>query len=216
MGRDLIRHQQPVGRRAPVWVPYAVLVVVLAVAGLALWRAAAPRDEGGGSGPSGAAQALGSDASVSAFREDGATVASGAGGVAEGAGATGENDESGAPDDGGRGADEPDAPASGARRALDALARSAERGEAESAQRWVCAEGLVEGAREALEAYREDAGVSLLAYGYLDVSGNVWGALLACPGAWVDLLVAQELRDGEGAEIAVARFSAEVLERQGM
>ena len=60
------------------------------------------------------------------------------------------------------------------------------------------------------------AGVSLLAYGYLDVSGDVWGALLVCPGEWVDLLVAQELRDGEEAEIAVARFSAEVLERQGM
>ena len=70
--------------------------------------------------------------------------------------------------------------------------------------------------REALEAYRENAGVSLLAYGYLDVSGNVWGAVLACPGEWVDLLVAQELQGGEGAEIAVARFSVEGLEEQGM
>lgn len=213
MGRDLIRHQQPVARRAPVWAPYAALVVVLAAAGLALWRAAAPSDGNGVSGSSEVAQTFDEGSATGGYREDQAAGANAA--ETDAAAISGEG-EGGASAHDPSGAGELTAHASDAHRALDALAGLAERGAAESSRRWVCAEGLVNGAREALEAYRENAGVSLLAYGYLDVSGNVWGAVLACPGEWVDLLVAQELQGGEGAEIAVARFSVEVLEEQGM
>lgn len=213
MGRDLIRHQQPLARRAPVWAPYAALAVVLAVAGFALWRAAASSDENGGSGSLEPAQAFDEGSAADGSRDD---RAGGADAAKTGAAAISGEGEDGASARGYAGADEPSAQAPAARGALDALAGLAERGAAESSQRWVCAEGLVNGAREALEAYRENAGVSLLAYGYLDVSGNVRGAVLACPGEWVDLLVAQELQGGEEAEITVARFSVEAVEGQGL
>lgn len=94
---------------------------------------------------------------------------------------------------------------------LGALACSArERGDDRAAVAWDDDRGLVDAAKIALERYR-DAGTAVLATsGYLDLAGNVWGAILHDASGWVDVVLVAE--DGGVGEVKVVRLLATELE----
>lgn len=99
-------------------------------------------------------------------------------------------------------------------RFLDELERGAQEGAASAATggafavRWAKDADLVESAREVLLAYRAQGGTEVMTSGYLDLQGNVWSAMVASEGGWVDLIVVAA-GEGDTSEVRIARISAD-------
>lgn len=180
-----------------VWAPYAALAAACLAAGLAAWwlaggaspgRAAdgeAPAAEGADDGGASGAQAD-AGAGASADGPDG-DAAAGGGDLAPGGAAA--------------------APASAAE-LLATLAAGFGAGQEETCAAWEADAGLEGAASELIGAYREDPGTCLLAYGYLDLSGNAWGAVVARAGLWVDVAVARADESDARTVVTVTRMAA--------
>lgn len=171
-----------------VWAPYAALALACLLVALAAWRLA----EGAAPG-----QAVPEDAAAGAGagepgRADGAPSADSD--AADAGGATAE-------------AAKADGPTS-ASELLGVLAAGPPPGKAEAVSAWTEAHGLEDAVRELIGAYREDSGAHLLAYGYLDLAGNAWGAVVARPGSWVDVAVAISSADDSRTTVTVTRMTA--------
>ena len=173
------------------WAPYAALALACCLVGLLAWLAAPalPRSA------SEEASAGGADA------EDALPQAE--------QGVVGAGERPAAPADGqgagaGGGVADPAPTAGGlsARKLEDLAARA----EDEAHEVWTVDAGLEEAVSEVLDLYRQDGAARLLAYGYLDLFGNAWGALVAEPGAWVDVVVAQADEGDETTTLRVARL----------
>lgn len=70
---------------------------------------------------------------------------------------------------------------------------------------WSDAHDLPAAAEDALRAYRDRGGVTLMSNGYLDLAGNVWAALLRHDGGAVDIMTVST-SDGRSSEVRVARL----------
>lgn len=82
--------------------------------------------------------------------------------------------------------------------------------EAVSVLSWTEARDLPAVAEEVLCAYRDHGAVTLMASGYLDLSGNVWAALLRHNGGAVDIMTVATA-DGHASEVRVARLEPDGL-----
>lgn len=65
--------------------------------------------------------------------------------------------------------------------------------------------GLVTAAEGVLRAYRARHGAQLLASGYLDLKGNVWGAIVWDGAEWVDIVIVAAGEDDAMATVRVVR-----------
>lgn len=185
-------------RRA--WVPYALLAAAcLAVALLAWGLARARPPAGGGNGPAEAEGAEASDSSEEAAAEGLATN-----GAAEGL-VAGSGAEAGTRV----------AEAAGRAQALALLGERAADGAAEAGVVWTEDRGLEAAVAALLETYQEDGTARLLTYGYLDLRGNAWGALVARPGQWVDVVVAQADENDASTMFAVTRMTGATTPKDG-
>lgn len=70
---------------------------------------------------------------------------------------------------------------------------------------WSDSHDLPATAEDALCAYRDRGGVTLMSSGYLDLAGNVWAALLRHDGGAVDIMTVST-GDGSSSEVRVARL----------
>lgn len=68
--------------------------------------------------------------------------------------------------------------------------------------------GLVSTGSAVMRAYRDAPGTELLSYGYLDIKGNAWGAIVQGAREWVDVVVIQALDGDEASIVRVARLLA--------
>lgn len=90
---------------------------------------------------------------------------------------------------------------------LNALARRAAQADEDGADiviSWSDASDVPALAETVLAAYRDDDAASLMASGYLDLSGNAWAALLWDGSRWVD--VVSVVSSGEGATARIVRM----------
>lgn len=62
-------------------------------------------------------------------------------------------------------------------------------------------------ARKVIDAYRAEQGTSLVTSGYLDLKGNVWGAVVVKSGMWSDIVVISQMDGDEGSGQSLARIS---------
>lgn len=85
-----------------------------------------------------------------------------------------------------------------------------ENGESVAVLAWSETLDLPHVAEEALCAYRDRGSVTLMASGYLDLAGNVWGALLRHDDGAVDVMTVSTVDDSE-SEVRVARLEADGL-----
>lgn len=74
---------------------------------------------------------------------------------------------------------------------------------------WTVAGDLIEPAEDILAAYRDAEGAVLVASGYLDLKGNLWGAVVRGAGGWVDVVVVSTAEDAGETRVRVARLHAE-------
>lgn len=74
---------------------------------------------------------------------------------------------------------------------------------------WTVAGDLVEPVEGILEAYRDAGGASLVASGYLDLKGNLWGAVVRGDDEWVDVVVVSAAEDAGETRVRVARLHAD-------
>lgn len=90
---------------------------------------------------------------------------------------------------------------------LNALTRRAAQADEDGADiviSWSDASDVPVLAEAVLAAYRDDGSASLMASGYLDLSGNAWAALLWDGSRWVD--VVSVVSSGEGATARIVRM----------
>ncbi|QWT17464.1 hypothetical protein KPC83_06415 [Collinsella sp. zg1085] len=57
---------------------------------------------------------------------------------------------------------------------------------------WTSSQAFISQARTVLQAYQEQKSSRLITAGYLDLSGNVWGALIQGDDAWVDVVMVSD------------------------
>lgn len=69
--------------------------------------------------------------------------------------------------------------------------------------------------RDLLRVYQDEPGTILKTSGYLDIKGNVWGAIVAGP-AWVDLVTCTATADDAGCRVSIVRLTpGEQAETEG-
>lgn len=76
---------------------------------------------------------------------------------------------------------------------------------------WKESRDIVEAARGVLEVYREVESVDLVTSGYVDLSGNVWAALLSDGKGWVDMVTIEAGENDEGSTVTVVRLRASAV-----
>ena len=74
---------------------------------------------------------------------------------------------------------------------------------------WSVSGDLVEPASDVIRAYRDMGTATLVTSGYLDLKGNVWGALVQGGTDWVDMVVVTTTEDGGETTVRVARLRAD-------
>lgn len=99
-----------------------------------------------------------------------------------------------------------DARASSPERFLDDLD---EAGDGDVSVAWSVSGDLVEPASDVIRAYRDMGTATLVTSGYLDLKGNVWGALVQGGTDWVDMVVVATTEDGGETTVRVARLRAD-------
>lgn len=99
-----------------------------------------------------------------------------------------------------------DARASSPERFLDDLD---EAGDGDASVAWNVSSDLVEPASDVIRAYRDMGTATLVTSGYLDLKGNVWGALVQGGTDWVDMVVVTTAEDGDETTVRVARLRAD-------
>ena len=197
MDRHPRRHGQAVGSRRPAYharlAPVALPVVCLAVALSAAWWGLSTRD--GGAEPA---------------AED-SVVADADGGDAP------------ATDEAGSG-DAPSDSACGSRPSrngafLDALALDAARSDraddgVAARQAWTEERSLPKAAADVLRAYADEPFASLAMSGYLDIKGDVWGAIVRDARGWVDMVTCTAGMDDASCDVSVVRLMPEASDAQ--
>lgn len=91
---------------------------------------------------------------------------------------------------------------------LDDLSRMVGAGRSDAAVLWSAEEGLVTTATEVLDEYRATGVAELVTSGYLDMAGNVWGAILMTGTGGVDVVVATCDEEDTESVVRVVRLSA--------
>lgn len=71
---------------------------------------------------------------------------------------------------------------------------------------WIERRGIAEVAADVVGAYRDLGSPALATSGYLDLSGNVWGALLVDAEGWADMVTVMEDGSGERTTVRVVRL----------
>lgn len=71
---------------------------------------------------------------------------------------------------------------------------------------WIERRGIAEAAADVVGAYRDLGSPVLATSGYLDLSGNVWGALLVDAEGWADMVTVMEDGSGERTTVRVVRL----------
>lgn len=104
----------------------------------------------------------------------------------------------------------PAAPSSSERFLAD-LERDARDGGGPAAVAWEVPGDLPGPASEVLSAYRAVPTASLAVSGYLDLKGNVWGAVVRDSRGWVDVVHVSTTEAAERTEVRVARLAREDL-----
>ena len=99
-----------------------------------------------------------------------------------------------------------DARASSPERFLDDLD---EADDGDASVTWSVSGDLVEPASDVIRAYRDMGTATLVTSGYLDLKGNVWGALVQGGTDWVDMVVVTTTEDGGETTVRVARLRAD-------
>ena len=99
---------------------------------------------------------------------------------------------------------------SDAKRWLDDLAASTE---ASPAVEWTESRGLVDTASAVLKRYERIDSVTLETQGYLDLKGNVWGAIVTDGRGWVDMVTVMTDEADSKTTVRVVRLVAERLGR---
>lgn len=170
-----------------VWAPYAALALVCCLAGMLAWAVASAFPS-----PETEERRVGEDGATSVPRAsaDAQGGSSGSPGAADGSGAGAASDQR-----------------------LAALGEAAASGGAYEI--WTVDGGIEEAVAELLGLYRQEGATRLLAYGYLDLFGNVWGALVVKLGAWVDVVVAQADEDDSATTLKVTRLAPRESEAEG-
>ena len=74
---------------------------------------------------------------------------------------------------------------------------------------WSVSDDLVEPASDVIRAYRDMGTATLVTSGYLDLKGNVWGALVQGGTDWVDMVVVTTTEDGGETTVRVVRLRAD-------
>lgn len=91
----------------------------------------------------------------------------------------------------------------------DALERGRAAGENPATVSWEEDRDLVGAASALLDAYRAQGLSELATSGYVDLAGDVWGALLVDARGWVDMVTVTGAADDATARVQVVRFWAE-------
>lgn len=93
---------------------------------------------------------------------------------------------------------------------LDDLSRgrSEAKGEGSASVCWIDPSDLPTAAEGALRKYELVHGARLIANGYLDLSGNVWGAVVQGGAAWCDVILVST-EDDETSAVRIARLFRE-------
>lgn len=84
-----------------------------------------------------------------------------------------------------------------------------EAGDGDASVAWSVSGDLVEPASDVIRAYRDMGTATLVTSGYLDLKGNVWGALVQGGTDWVDMVVVTTTEDGGETTVRVARLRAD-------
>lgn len=84
-----------------------------------------------------------------------------------------------------------------------------EAGDGDASVAWSVSGDLVEPASDVIRAYRDMGTATLVTSGYLDLKGNVWGALVQGGTDWVDMVVVTSAEDGGETTVRVARLRAD-------
>lgn len=92
---------------------------------------------------------------------------------------------------------------------LHDLSKTVASGRSDAAVLWSVEEGLVTAATEVLAEYRATGAAELVASGYLDMAGNVWGAILMTGTGGVDVVVATCDEEDAESVVRVVRMSAD-------
>lgn len=186
MERDQRRHQQPVGGRRPVG-SLLVLVCLLVAIAAALWGLGIARQQ-----RPGATADSGSGSAVASQAEDARDA----------------------------GAQDAAVTAQTFLKTLDERAASATEPSTDSAiavrLAWSEDRPMTEAAADLLHAYREVSTAQLALSGYLDIKGNVWGAIVRDGRGWVDMVtVAADVGDASCRLCAVRLVPQTTESREG-
>lgn len=92
---------------------------------------------------------------------------------------------------------------------LDDLERQVDGRHLSVAVTWTERCDLVEPTRSVLEAYRSVPEVSLVTSGYLDILGNMWGAVVRGGDAWVDVVYVTANEEGNETTVRIVRLLAQ-------
>lgn len=90
---------------------------------------------------------------------------------------------------------------------LEATSRGPDAGGSSASVTWSDGTGVVVAAEGVIAAYRDAGSFSLATSGYLDLQGNVWGALVRHEAGSVDIVVIAEGPDG-AATVTVSRLTS--------
>ena len=71
---------------------------------------------------------------------------------------------------------------------------------------WTVEGDLIEPVEDILAAYRDADGTSLAMSGYLDLQGNLWGAVVRGGSDWVDVVVVSAAEDARETCVRVVRL----------
>lgn len=74
---------------------------------------------------------------------------------------------------------------------------------------WTVEGDLIEPVEDILAAYRDADGTSLAVSGYLDLQGNLWGAVVRGGSDWVDVVVVSAAEDARETRARVVRLHAD-------
>lgn len=202
MDRHPRRHGQAVGRGLGIRPGFVLLLVTCLTVAIAAARWGID-GLGGGAG----AETGGTASSVATGDGDAATTGDGP--------ASGDASPGGGPS-GGASASRPSRDGA----FLDALAREA--AEADLArdgvaarQAWTEDRSLPEAAADVLRAYADEPTARLAMSGYLDIKGDVWGAIVQDARGWVDMVSCTAGEDDASCDVSIVRLMPQVREDRG-
>lgn len=182
MERDQRRHQQPVGGRRPVGSPLVLVCLLVAIA-VTLWGLGAARQQRPGA--------------TADLRSGSAAMSQ-----AEGAGAMGGQNAA--------------VTAQTFLQALDERAASATEPSVDNAiavrLAWSEDRPMTEAAADLLRAYREVPTAQLALSGYLDIKGNVWGAIVRDGRGWVDMVTVAADAGDASCRLRAVRLVPQTME----